>query len=983
MASMKVIPDGSAPINVDQASVKLQRRNSNVTTLTINELARVKKSDRKLSLRTDSSEEFILQEPRPKATASKLRNEAGKGGVHFAQMDTANANKHKTSPGPNLTKSERLTQDMNASQEKAVSELNWRGLKLEFRNRQAEQHFLEHEERTLYNNPEILRSTGLCLLVVLYISASDLAGVTGWAWDSDSEMSGIYTKRAGWDVGILINLAIMNMLMRQARSRRLGTWLVSTFVGGLLSFVLLEARDLTTHKDFYRQLRLSFGTCGMPPTDSVASAIASGASYDIAPLRLAEGYYLWSFCLGSTTSALALLFCYCEVFKFSWGALSVNCLVACVLTVAKIFVVQGELQHSSPVAIWLAVSVLLGGVVVCVYAFAGEKARRVAWFVAYDLAENVEDGRRHSIKLATLPSGMEGVLKVLDSLAARRQSDVRLQQVMIKLRSGRNLWEADEEVMDEMPQWLQETNRAYMMKKENEAFYEKHFSTRHIAFEKRTDTQWRIGDRVKVVKEQSSQAGKIATVTIPDWAGRIMVKMDEMDGEQAKKSYMADELVKIAEAPAKLNEELHGAMMTELLKDGTTNNKSLRWEMNEGANPTVGARQRPTNGELRRPSLGVAAGGDSNLFDGIDDWGFDVLALTKELKRRMAHTAMVPLTPTARLLGPDDGAKRRPSKLSRQASFTRSECSTSSLKRSKEAAERGPILSVLGLHLYRRHTLQDKLGVPELQLLSFLQKIESIYLQCPYHNAMHGADAMRNIHYFYVASDIGLHLTPLEKFAGLIAGAVHDVQHPGVNNQYLINTEDPLAITYNDTSPLENMHCATAFTIAKSTHLLHEVPLMSRQMLRKQVLAMVMETDLACHFSSLAKFKTQLGNTQKEVGVGAMATASGVASGAGSVGNGPEKRSILERLMVEPETRLVVMQMCMKNADIAHAGKPWALHEVWSKRILEEFFLQGEAEVAKGFTSISSLCDRNETDVFKSQVRLHLFSRLCAKMPFS
>jgi cAMP-specific phosphodiesterase 4 len=99
-----------------------------------------------------------------------------------------------------------------------------------------------------------------------------------------------------------------------------------------------------------------------------------------------------------------------------------------------------------------------------------------------------------------------------------------------------------------------------------------------------------------------------------------------------------------------------------------------------------------------------------------------------------------------------------------------------------------------------------------------------------------------NIHYFFVASELCTILTPLEIFAGLFAGAVHDVQHPGVNNAFLCNTEHDIAITYNDTSPLENMHCATAFAIAKTSLLLEGVPEASRQMFRKIVVGMVLDT---------------------------------------------------------------------------------------------------------------------------------------------
>ena len=51
----------------------------------------------------------------------------------------------------------------------------------------------------------------------------------------------------------------------------------------------------------------------------------------------------------------------------------------------------------------------------------------------------------------------------------------------------------------------------------------------------------------------------------------------------------------------------------------------------------------------------------------------------------------------------------------------------------------------------------------------------------------------------------------LEMFAALVAAAVHDVDHPGVTNQFLIETGDDLALLYNDNSVLENHHLAVAF----------------------------------------------------------------------------------------------------------------------------------------------------------------------------
>ena len=51
-------------------------------------------------------------------------------------------------------------------------------------------------------------------------------------------------------------------------------------------------------------------------------------------------------------------------------------------------------------------------------------------------------------------------------------------------------------------------------------------------------------------------------------------------------------------------------------------------------------------------------------------------------------------------------------------------------------------------------------------------------------------------------------LGPVEMISLCIASLGHDIGHPGVQNGYLANVEDELAILYNDKHILENMQCA-------------------------------------------------------------------------------------------------------------------------------------------------------------------------------
>jgi len=68
--------------------------------------------------------------------------------------------------------------------------------------------------------------------------------------------------------------------------------------------------------------------------------------------------------------------------------------------------------------------------------------------------------------------------------------------------------------------------------------------------------------------------------------------------------------------------------------------------------------------------------------------------------------------------------------------------------------------------------------------------------------------------YYYVNScDYRIlgQMTDLEVAVTTISCLVHDTDHPGYNNPYMVATRDRLALRYNDRSVLENHHIAIAF----------------------------------------------------------------------------------------------------------------------------------------------------------------------------
>lgn len=58
-------------------------------------------------------------------------------------------------------------------------------------------------------------------------------------------------------------------------------------------------------------------------------------------------------------------------------------------------------------------------------------------------------------------------------------------------------------------------------------------------------------------------------------------------------------------------------------------------------------------------------------------------------------------------------------------------------------------------------------------------------------------------------------LSSLQQQSAYWSAIVHDFEHGGLNNDFLIKTMNPLAITYNDQSPLENHHMAAAVRLMR------------------------------------------------------------------------------------------------------------------------------------------------------------------------
>ncbi|KAK1341331.1 hypothetical protein QTO34_017735 [Cnephaeus nilssonii] len=170
----------------------------------------------------------------------------------------------------------------------------------------------------------------------------------------------------------------------------------------------------------------------------------------------------------------------------------------------------------------------------------------------------------------------------------------------------------------------------------------------------------------------------------------------------------------------------------------------------------------------------------------------------------------------------------------------------------------------------------------------------------------------------------------LELMALYVAAAMHDYDHPGRTNAFLVATSAPQAVLYNDRSVLENHHAAAAWNLFMSRpeyNFLVNLDHVEFKHFRFLVIEAILATDLKKHFDFVAKFNAKVND---DVGID----------------------------WTNENDRLLVCQMCIKLADINGPAKSKELHLQWTEGIVSEFYEQGDEEASLGLP-ISPFMDRS------------------------
>ena len=248
--------------------------------------------------------------------------------------------------------------------------------------------------------------------------------------------------------------------------------------------------------------------------------------------------------------------------------------------------------------------------------------------------------------------------------------------------------------------------------------------------------------------------------------------------------------------------------------------------------------------------------------------------------------------------------------------------------------------------------------IPKAILKNFLETIVYNYdrVNAVYHNDLHAGDVMQTSHTILTKGNLNqkMKLGQLDSFSLLVACLCHDYKHPGQNNLYQINAKTKYAMRYNDISVLENYHVSQTFKVIQKdeTNIFCNFAPEEYRICRRRMIDSILSTDMANHQKVLSAIKIKMETYD--------------------IKNGKNLEKIFEDNQEEDLGKLFENQQCVLNviihaSDISNPAKPDKISNEWTKRVYEEFFIQGDLEKKKGLT-VSMFCDRDTTNINKAMI---------------
>jgi len=232
--------------------------------------------------------------------------------------------------------------------------------------------------------------------------------------------------------------------------------------------------------------------------------------------------------------------------------------------------------------------------------------------------------------------------------------------------------------------------------------------------------------------------------------------------------------------------------------------------------------------------------------------------------------------------------------------------------------------------------------------------IRAIALQygpAPYHNWLHAFDVYQFCHMALMVGEGACYLTFQDMLVVLLSSIAHDVAHPGVSAPFLIATAAPLAITYNDKSPLENMHSSVFFeTLRKpGMNFLEHLKKHDFAKIRAKIIAAILATDMTNHFTLVDKLASRVAEQDEN-----------------PIVQDSSKENEKKVFKKSVDDRRILVEAFVHMADLGNSLRPWDVCKAAVVALEEENFRIGELERQVGIP-ISPMNDRSKDSLAACQ----------------
>ncbi|KAH7616330.1 putative 3',5'-cyclic phosphodiesterase pde-4 [Nannochloris sp. 'desiccata'] len=259
-----------------------------------------------------------------------------------------------------------------------------------------------------------------------------------------------------------------------------------------------------------------------------------------------------------------------------------------------------------------------------------------------------------------------------------------------------------------------------------------------------------------------------------------------------------------------------------------------------------------------------------------------------------------------------------------------------------DACTGGRPLQVVTLCLLRTLGVVERLQLDVTRLSEFLAAVEGHYTPQHYHNSTHAADVVQALGAMMAADQWASALEDWERLAIIIGAAVHDLGHPGVNNDFHVRTNSEAAQAYSTLGSInENNHAALASSLldlrGNDFFMSSTMDATEATQFKSLLKELILSTDMAHHGGVIKSFKASLQQFGSEL-----------------------------TNWSEDARRNAALRMFLHCADISNPARPLEHCSEWGRRVQEELYGQGDKERELGLV-LTPACDRGSSCPGRSQ----------------